>query len=134
MSIGLNIKRLRKELGFTQKALADILELTEGQISHYEKDRSTPPVEVIDRMARALGVRVSDIIGNNNYSIEINNETYNKIIESKPVLNNDELAKELIIVNRKYQELLEKGNADKDRIIELLDKVRELEKKLNTGT
>lgn len=47
---------LRKERGLTQQALADTVEIHVSQIRRYENDSTQPTLEVIRKLAVALGV------------------------------------------------------------------------------
>ena len=57
------IRRLRKEKGWTQAILAARAEVTQGYIAHLEAGtRQRLSLEVADRLARALGVGVGDLL------------------------------------------------------------------------
>lgn len=60
--IGMNIKKYRKGK-FTQQELADKIGKTESSIRKYEKGLVTIPLDVLNRIATALGVEVSDLMG-----------------------------------------------------------------------
>lgn len=62
MSIGDNIKNLRKQAGFSQKELATMIEQTPTSIMHYEKGDRTPNQEIIEKIATALKVRPSTLL------------------------------------------------------------------------
>ena len=62
MSIGDNIKNLRKQAGFSQKELAAMIEQTPTSIMHYEKGDRTPNQEIIEKIATALKVRPSTLL------------------------------------------------------------------------
>ena len=53
---------LRKKKGFTQKALAERIGLSEIQTHRYETGASQPTLEVIKRLAVALGVSSDHLI------------------------------------------------------------------------
>jgi len=56
MTIGENIKRLRKEQGLTQKELGDLCGMADSAIRRYESDRGNPTEKTLTRIASALGV------------------------------------------------------------------------------
>jgi transcriptional regulator with XRE-family HTH domain len=57
------IKRLREERGWTQENLAARADVTQGYIAHLEAGtRQRISLEVADRLARALGVGVVDLL------------------------------------------------------------------------
>ena len=61
MKIGLVIKGLRIEQGLKLETLANDLELATSTLSRIESGRRNPSLEVLDALAEALGVKVSDI-------------------------------------------------------------------------
>ncbi len=58
MTVGENIKRIRKEKGLTQKALGQLCNMNESQIRRYELglSNSNPKIETIQKIATGLGV------------------------------------------------------------------------------
>lgn len=58
MDLGNNIKKYRKEAGLTQKDLAEILGVAIGTIQQYELGKRQPRLEMINRIARALGIGI----------------------------------------------------------------------------
>jgi transcriptional regulator with XRE-family HTH domain len=63
MSFGETVRRLRKERHWTQQELGARASLPSGTISHIENGRNDNPTQdTLDRLARALGVQVSDLI------------------------------------------------------------------------
>lgn len=65
MSIGENIKKLRKNKGLSQKQLAEILNLSEITIRRYEKCSNIPTIETLDKIAIALDVPLNELLGTN---------------------------------------------------------------------
>lgn len=61
MSIGDNIRKIRKEKKMTQKQLADKTDLSIGTIQGYEQCRYTPKFGQIESIASALEVNSMDI-------------------------------------------------------------------------
>lgn len=63
MTVGENIRRLRKERGLTQKQLGKLCGINEVQIRRYELggENSNPKIETIEKIANALGVYIEDI-------------------------------------------------------------------------
>ena len=63
MTIGENIKKLRKEKGLTQKELGNLCQppIDEANIRKYESDKQNPKIETIKKIASALDCQVSDI-------------------------------------------------------------------------
>lgn len=59
MKLGERIKERRKELMMTQKELGDLIQVTQKQISKYERNDSIPSLEQIEKIAEALKVPIS---------------------------------------------------------------------------
>ena len=57
-----NMKRLRKERGWSQEALADEAGLDRTYISGIERIVRNPTVTVIERIGAALGCRLGDLL------------------------------------------------------------------------
>lgn len=64
MTVGENIRRIRKEKRLTQKQLGDLCnpKIAEANIRKYELGKANPKIETIDRIASALGVKIVDIM------------------------------------------------------------------------
>ena len=62
MTIGSNIKQLRKDAGMSQQELADMIGKTRSVISYYESDKVKPRIGAVERMAQAFGVKKSVIV------------------------------------------------------------------------
>jgi transcriptional regulator with XRE-family HTH domain len=62
--LGLNVRRWREEMGFTQEALAERADLDPTYISGIERGLRNPSVLSVVRIARALGVTTSRLMEN----------------------------------------------------------------------
>lgn len=58
--IGRNIKRLRKQAGYSQESLARLLGVTQGAVSQWEKDRTIPDTPYILEMAKIFNVPLDE--------------------------------------------------------------------------
>ena len=56
-----NLRRFRKQRGLSQYDIADLTGISRRMISHYEKDGNLPPIERIELLANALGVKISQL-------------------------------------------------------------------------
>jgi transcriptional regulator with XRE-family HTH domain len=63
MSIAKNIRRFREAAKLTQDELGERLGWTGAAISNYEREVQTPAAGNLSRIAEALGVTVSDLVG-----------------------------------------------------------------------
>jgi transcriptional regulator with XRE-family HTH domain len=61
-SVEKNLKRLRKAAGLTQEALARRAKLSHGYYQRLEMGRHDPPVSTLRKLAKALGVRVTELL------------------------------------------------------------------------
>lgn len=61
MRLGKNLRRLRKQEGFTQEALADLTTVHRNYISDLERGHRNPSVDVLAKLADALNVSVASL-------------------------------------------------------------------------
>ena len=61
MTVGENIKAIRKKKGITQKKLGELCGIAESNIRKYENGKQNPKIETIDKIASALGVSIAQI-------------------------------------------------------------------------
>lgn len=60
--VGLNIKLLRVKLGMSQEVLAEKSDLSQTSIGAIERATSVPSLETLDRIAKALGVTLPELV------------------------------------------------------------------------
>lgn len=73
ITIAENIKRMRKEKGFTQKQLAEQAGTAVGTIQQYELGKRQPRLDVLERIANVLGTDIDKLANwNSEKSIEEN--------------------------------------------------------------
>ncbi len=58
-----NVRRLRARKKLSQKALADRVGISVSYVSMLERGQRSPPLETIEKMARALGVSPASLLG-----------------------------------------------------------------------
>jgi transcriptional regulator with XRE-family HTH domain len=58
-----NVRRLRSRKKMSQKALADKIGISVSYVSMLERGQRSPPLETIEKMAKALGVPPSSLLG-----------------------------------------------------------------------
>lgn len=63
MALNDNLKNIRKIRGLTQKELAQKSGITRESIGNYERGDRIPPVDTLNKIAKALGVTPNDLIG-----------------------------------------------------------------------
>ncbi len=70
MSYGENIRSIRIARGLTQQDLADKLGVTHGAVSSWERERTEPNMETVERMCEILSCKKSQIVGADNSRLE----------------------------------------------------------------
>ena len=78
MTIGSNIKKLRRERDITQEELAEFLHLTPSAISQWETDRVLPDIQYLPKLAHLFKVSSDEILGIN---VEANDEEIDRIYQ-----------------------------------------------------
>jgi transcriptional regulator with XRE-family HTH domain len=58
-----NVRRLRSRKHLSQKALADKVGISVSYVSMLERGQRSPPLETIEKVARALGVAPGALLG-----------------------------------------------------------------------
>ena len=101
MTIGENIKKIRKEKGLMQKELGVLCGMSESQIGAYENGYRSPKLETIKKIANALDISFSELLDmckssetSNNQKITLNVEIKNIDEETKKAEKLIELLKE----------------------------------------
>lgn len=70
MIVGKRIQMLRKAKGWTQKELAERLELATGTVQQYELGKRSPSVETLQSIAKLLGVSIDDLTSTSEFDDE----------------------------------------------------------------
>ncbi len=63
MNFGTNFKRIRKECGFTQKEVAEKLEICQSNVSDWENDISRPEYEKLIELSNLYKVTLYELLG-----------------------------------------------------------------------
>jgi transcriptional regulator with XRE-family HTH domain len=62
MSFGQNLAKFRKEKGLTQEDLVKLSGVAISQVRRYETNKSSPTLDVIVKLAKALGVSIDEMV------------------------------------------------------------------------
>lgn len=62
ISIGTNLKILRKKAGYTRGKLADMISYSEKSIEKWESGTSVPPLETVCRISEVFGVSIDSLV------------------------------------------------------------------------
>ena len=76
MSIGQNLKNLRKEKKLSQKELAELANITERTIYNYEKEKQVPKPRIINKLAMALNVTADTLVNGTPLNIQKTSQEY----------------------------------------------------------
>lgn len=61
--IGSNISKMRKSASVSQQALADIVGIQQAHLSRIENGKFMPRVDIVSRIAKALGCTIDELVG-----------------------------------------------------------------------
>ncbi|EMF0484310.1 helix-turn-helix domain-containing protein [Enterococcus hirae] len=120
MNIAENIKKLRKNHGYTQKDLANILQVKPTAISAWESGRNKPLMDKVTIMATLFDVSTSDIVGD---TFNKNNSILSLINETSSQLNPPRQQK---VYEFAKHELEEQQESERRNKIQSLQKYREM--------
>jgi transcriptional regulator with XRE-family HTH domain len=123
MNIGLRIKELREKKNLSQEEFGELIGVSKQMISHYESGTNVPRSGKIKRIADIFKITEEEFYT----SKTVSNLTSNN--EDQP-LTREYLMSENQRLHAKLEEILEKKNNDKDKIIELMERINELNEKL----
>lgn len=70
MTIGKKIKKLRKECGYKQKELSQMLGVTVNSISHWETDAFEPTILNCISLADIFGVTLDELCCRGDYNVK----------------------------------------------------------------
>ncbi len=59
--LGRKIQKLRNDIGFSQEELAEKVGISRTHMGHVEQGRKVPSLKVMEKLARILKVRVSEL-------------------------------------------------------------------------
>lgn len=68
LNLGQKIKQVRKVRGITQDDLAKAIGVSDKSISAYESDRISPPIKVLEKIAKKTDLSVGYFLENNDSS------------------------------------------------------------------
>ena len=123
MNIGHNLKKIRKSKRLTQEKLSEITQISMASIQRYESGKRQPNIQTINKIAEALGVPVSEILGSN----ATTNNIGTKIVSAQTINNisHEELA-ERTGIDEKYLRIIKSNqvnptNEELNKIASVLD-------------
>jgi predicted DNA-binding transcriptional regulator YafY len=119
MSIGENIKRLRKLSGLEQTELAERLHVSNKTISSWEIDRTEPSLEMLVKLSDVFGCSMSFLIHGEEDQMDAQQEITIKL--SKDEFRYLEAFMNLMVVEERIQE--EGNQENKEQLLQLKEKI-----------
>lgn len=109
-----NLIEARKKIGISQIELAEKTGLSRRMIAYYELEAVNPPIDKIEVIAKVLGVKVTELIGND-----------------KPVVKKDELdiAELDTRTIKKFKQILSLSKQERSTIYGFVDSLTEKKNK-----
>ena len=114
-----NLKRIRKQKGYSHEYIAQELDISQAAYSKLEKNETKLTVDRLFRLAEILETAITDLLGVNT------NIEYNQSILDSPISHHgaQNLHKENKAQTHKIIELYEARLKDKDQLIERLEQM-----------
>lgn len=125
MKIGSVIKKLRIEKGYTQKKMAELLNIPYSTYSNYENNNRTPDVDTLMCIANMLGVEVWDLFGVDEKTARISNLDYT---DNGDILVTTELSDTVMEILFYLRQLNESGETTALEQVKMLAKIPEYQK------
>ena len=121
----------RKELGFTQKELAERLHVTDKAVSKWERGINFPDIALLDKIAAELQFSVIDLLGIENESQELIVASMTDLAKSEKEL----IERQKIQLEKERQRKLEQQRKEQHALDLLLQKQleEEIQKVKTTG-
>ena len=79
MTIGQNIKRLRRNADMTQEELAEMLSISSQAVSRWETDSAMPDISLLPALVNIFGVTSDELLGIDVIHVQEKVETYKKV-------------------------------------------------------
>ncbi|WP_270588766.1 helix-turn-helix domain-containing protein [Faecalibacillus intestinalis] len=96
MTVGENIKKIRKEKGLTQKELGKLCGMSEAQIGQYENGLRNPKMETLEKIANALDISYFELLDISETTKESNIQKITLNVEIKNIDEETKKAEKLI--------------------------------------
>ncbi|WP_296621086.1 helix-turn-helix transcriptional regulator [Marivirga sp.] len=81
MNIGDKIRQIREAKGLTQKEVSLTIGMDQSQYSKIEKGKTDPSTSTVDKIAKAIGIELSDLFASHDVLKDIN--SYDKSLMEK---------------------------------------------------
>lgn len=125
MNIGQRIKQARTKNGLTQKQLGEILGSTQQMMAQYESGKHIPKIDTLNRIADALNISISDLMGSDLVSLT------DSVIDLFSGSNDVKLLGDSTKIDELYFKLNDEGQEKAIAQVELLTKIPEYRREEN---
>jgi len=99
--------RLRKEKGISQKELANLSGLSPRMIAHYESQVSHPSLDKVEKIAQALGIQLTDLLGSSKTPVNLEPSDFISSVNTKTL--------------KQFKKILELSPQDRSTIYRMVD-------------
>ncbi len=117
INIGIKLRKLRMQNGYSQEYLAEVLEVSQKTYSNMENDKSSISIDTLKKIAQEYKIDLLDLI--NDGKIVQNNNSVDSSTINGIVNNND--SQELIIQMKARIEELKQTIEEKNKLILVLE-------------
>ena len=112
-----NLRRIRFEKHMTQEEFADLLGTTKQNISRYESGAVSPKISTAAKIAKKLGVSLSELNGSTDYI-----DTMQRLGAIKESLEQSTQSKDFRMLSAGFKEFEKKKNAEFQFVVNMLCK------------
>lgn len=60
--LGKKIQKLRKDQGYSQERLSEIIKISRTHMGHIEQGRKSPSLKLLEKLAKTFKIKVKDLI------------------------------------------------------------------------
>jgi len=121
VNVGVWIQALRKERGYTQKQLGDMLGFSSITIQNYEKGRRKPSIDVLYNISKVLGVDAGVFFKDIKLANDLSKQAIQKSYIEENLLSLSDSVEEYI----SYLEI-ENKDLSKEKLEDLIKKINKL--------
>lgn len=127
MDIGERIKKVRQEKGLSQKALGQLLGVSQQHIAQYETGKRKPKYDTLKKIIHALDVPLLDIVGEDELEIMVTAQMREEARQEFNIIPKDE-----VFLIHDYKKLNDTGKKEaRKRVNELTEIPRYTQAKKN---
>ena len=119
MKIGEAIKQLRLERGATQEDVALEAGTNAGNLSRIERCQQQPALELVEKIAAALGVTVADL-----YTFAASQQPKTSKIKTKPRNEGEDNSNAALLFRRGFQQLTTEDKRLAVEFVKLLNRIQ----------